>query len=254
MKNKRVKMIAGIVMLSLVMSACGGAGAKKEADESKTEIESTVEPEVTEEADQEEMEPEVTKEAEETDAEQEESDAVSQENGSDTESQPQKVTAEESAGTDNSAESSAPSAQSEKASTDSSSNKAQVQVYAGVYFDSAVYAAYSDEDSGLDSYCEINVSNVTDSSFDFSVSQVEIEENQDGTASENKSTIFKNHTAKFTAGGTQAVYNGNEYTLTFTFPDNHSAYPVATDMVVSGFSPLEGHTYVNNSIPGHEFG
>ena len=66
--------------------------------------------------------------------------------------------------------------------------------------------------------------------------------------------IFLKNTAVFTGTGTEAAFYGKDYTLSFTFPDNHRAYPVVTDMQVSGFKKLEGKTYVNNSIPGHEFG
>ncbi|MBW6411527.1 hypothetical protein [Clostridium weizhouense] len=71
---------------------------------------------------------------------------------------------------------------------------------------------------------------------------------------ENKKVIFLTNTAYFTGDGTKATFYGNDYTLNFTFPNNHDAYPVVTDMEIFGFKGLEGKTYVNNGIPGHEFG
>ncbi|CAG9709908.1 conserved hypothetical protein [Clostridium neonatale] len=71
---------------------------------------------------------------------------------------------------------------------------------------------------------------------------------------EDRKMIFLKNTAVFTGTGTEAAFYGKDYTLSFTFPDNHRAYPVVTDMQVSGFKKLEGKTYVNNRIPGHEFG
>lgn len=119
---------------------------------------------------------------------------------------------------------------------------ANVQMYEGTYGDSVTYTGLPSPDV----YCVIEISKVTDTSFDFAVYQVTSETGA-------KDLIFRQHTAIFTGDGTQAVYNGKEYTLQFTFPDNHEALPDVTDIEVSGFAPLEGHTYVNNGIPGHEF-
>lgn len=123
---------------------------------------------------------------------------------------------------------------------------AKIQVYEGTYFDDCVYRdADKEEYSGT--YCNVIISNVTDSSFDFTVYDL------DSNTGEKK-LIFRTHTAEFIGDGTEAAYYGKEYNLKFTFPDYHEAHPAAADMEISGFQPLEGHTYVNNGIPGHEFG
>lgn len=119
----------------------------------------------------------------------------------------------------------------------------KVKLYEGIYFDNR---RFGDNILTLKTYCEVVISNVTDTSFDFTVYQVDVE-------TKNKKVIFLTNTATFTGDGTKATFYGKNYTLHFTFPDNHGTYPVVTDIKISGFEPLEGKTYVNNGIPGHEF-
>lgn len=121
--------------------------------------------------------------------------------------------------------------------------KSKVKLYEGTYFDDRRFG-----DHMLKTFCEVVISNVTDTSFDFTVYEVVNAEKGE------KKVIFLKNTAVFIGDGTKAAFYGKSYTLNFTFPNNHSAYPVITDMNISGFEPLEGKTYVNNGIPGHEFG
>lgn len=130
--------------------------------------------------------------------------------------------------------------------TPSETVTAQIQVYAGTYFDDGVYGD-SNMEGYSKNYCEVIISNVTDSSFDFTVYDCNYN-------TEERKLIFRTHTAEFIGDGTEAAFYGKEYNLKFTFPDNHSAHPAATDMEISGFHPLDGHTYVNNDIPEHGFG
>lgn len=127
--------------------------------------------------------------------------------------------------------------------TDVQGVPAAVILYEGTYFAEEVYRTSADGSGG--SYCEIDVSNITDTSFDFTVYEV------DGL---DRSMIFKTHTAVFQGDGTTAVYNGKEYTLNFSFTNGHGSLPHVTEIVVTGFAPLEGEVYLNNSVPGHEFG
>ena len=120
---------------------------------------------------------------------------------------------------------------------------ASVQLYEGAYRESSYY----DGNSEAKDYYSLNISHITDTSFDFVVCLM------DGTTGNVKETMFAPNTARFAGDGTTAVFQGKQYTLTFTFPDDHGAYPDVTDIVVSGFSYLEGKTMVNNSVPGHEF-
>ncbi|ERI90914.1 hypothetical protein HMPREF1982_03649 [Clostridiales bacterium oral taxon 876 str. F0540] len=122
----------------------------------------------------------------------------------------------------------------------------KVKLYAGTYFDSGVYGENSKND-----YCEVVISNITNTSFDFTVYQVKVDASN---GKKDKKAIFLKNTAVFIEDGTKAAFYGKNYKLNFTFPNYHHAYPVVTDMEISGFKPLEGKDYVNNGIPGHEFG
>lgn len=117
-----------------------------------------------------------------------------------------------------------------------------VKLYEGTYFDDKRFGEYT-----LNNYCEVMISYVTDTSFDFTIYQVDEEKGE-------REVIFPTNTAVFQDEGIKAIYKGNEQTLEFSFPDYHNAYPVVTDIEISGFDPLEGKTLVNNGIPGHEFG
>lgn len=126
--------------------------------------------------------------------------------------------------------------------------KAKVQVYVGAYFDSRCYG-----ENRPNPYNEVVISNITDTSFDFTVNELEYTDIKN-SAKQTRKLIFKTNTAFFIEDGTKAAFYGKDYTLKFTFPNNHGAFPVVTDMKITGFKPLEGNTYLNNGIPGHEFG
>lgn len=121
---------------------------------------------------------------------------------------------------------------------------AQYQVYAGTYYDMNIYEATA-EGGESDSYCQIEVSNITDQTFDFVVYQL-----TDG----NKQMILDTRTATFVEDGTKAVSEKDGTNLVFTFPDNWNALPKVVEMQVSGMDVLEGNSYVNNNVPGYEFG
>lgn len=109
----------------------------------------------------------------------------------------------------------------------------KINLYNGTYLDES----YLGHDiSKLKTYCEIVISNVTNTSFDFTVYEVDRE-------TESKKVIFLTNTAVFTGTGMTATFYGHDYTLNFTFPN-------ITDIKISGFKPLEGKTYINTGIPG----
>lgn len=122
-----------------------------------------------------------------------------------------------------------------------------MRIYEATYFAEAVYRNVNLE-TEWPPYCEIDISNVTDTSFDFTVYQVTNHQEHQ------RDLIFKTHTAVFNGDGTTAVYNGQEYTLNFTFTNNRHSLPDVTEIQVTGFAPLEGETYLYNQVPGHEFG
>lgn len=121
----------------------------------------------------------------------------------------------------------------------------KVKLYEGIYFDNAVYKSV---DHSLKEYYEIAISNVKDTSFNFTVYKMVDSEKKI------KKVVFPTNTATFTDNGTKANFNGKNSTIQFTFPDYHHAYPAVTDMEICGLKELEGKTFVNNAIPGHEFG
>lgn len=123
---------------------------------------------------------------------------------------------------------------------------AKIQVYEGLYYDEATYRDVNREGYSSN-YCEVIVSNVTDTSFDFTIYDCDYNADE-------REVIFNTNTAIFVGDGMEAVFYGNDYTLNFTFPNGHNSYPAATEMMVSGFESVEGHTFLNNAIPGHEFG
>lgn len=134
-----------------------------------------------------------------------------------------------------------PEKDKDNASVQTAKVSGKVKLYEGIYFDDRRFG-----DNILESSCEVVISNIKDTSFDFTIYQV-------NAKTKNKKVIFLTNTAIFIGDGTKAAFYGKNYTLNFTFPNNHRAYPVVTDMMISGFAPLEGKTYVNNGIPGHEF-
>lgn len=131
----------------------------------------------------------------------------------------------------------------EKKDKDLDPVKAKVQLYEGNYFDSMLYG-----ENRPNPYMEVHISNITDTSFDFAIYEVTDYNEAD------RKLIFMKNTAIFIEDGNKAAFYGNDYTLYFTFPNDHGAYPVATDMCIEGFDPMKGKTFVNNGIPGHEFG
>ena len=148
---------------------------------------------------------------------------------------------------DDSQEAAAQSPDSGTESQEETGVPAKVRIYEATYFAEAVYRNVNLE-TEWPPYCEIDISNVTDTSFDFTVYQVTNHQEHQ------RDLIFKTHTAVFNGDGTTAVYNGQEYTLNFTFTNNRHSLPDVTEIQVTGFAPLEGETYLYNQVPGHEFG
>lgn len=141
-----------------------------------------------------------------------------------------------------------PSKSETQESTESGNIKANVQLFEGTYFDEGVYK-YVDIPATESPFvsCEIVISNITDTSFDFTI-------NERIMATDESTVIFPTSTAYFTGDGTEASYSGGDQTLHFEFPKDQALYPIIRDMKVTGFSKLEGNTYINNNIPGHEAG
>ena len=290
MKYRKVKLLLGAALLALAVTACGG---EKEADSETAQAEETADQEEEQQTEGTREETEIleaqeTEDAQDT-AEGEMEDAQDTAKGETEDAQNTEVagtegsqnsglgaetseasgnTAQEETGqteitagdsgqeqqsgaSDNTAEtagsaqtaddSQEAAAQSPDSGTESQEETgvpAKVRIYEATYFAEAVYRNVNLE-TEWPPYCEIDISNVTDTSFDFTV----YERTFDGEPQRN--LIFKTHTA---------VYNGQEYTLNFTFTNNRHSLPDVTEIQVTGFAPLEGETYLYNQVPGHEFG
>ena len=254
---KKKNLIVAIVMASMIMGGCGQKTVTSVSEDPTVSEapmkEDTLEPEESAE--------DATQSAEEsqeaTDSSSTSSNATKESNKateSNTASGSSNTSGEGNTATDNSGSTNNNTASSAGKDTQTVSESTEdtqptgvqtkYKMYDGVYFDEVIYT-WSMDDSQVRPYCEINVSNATDTSFDFTIYDV------DG---QNRSQKFKTHTAVFTGDGTQAEYNGNGYHLVFTFPDDRGALPDVVCMQVSGLKDMGGCMYVNNTVPGHEFG
>lgn len=140
----------------------------------------------------------------------------------------------------------APTAQSDAETKEETAAAESGKIYEGLYFDESFYR-YIDmpaEESPL-IYCEITISNVTDTSFDFTI-------NKRVMATDETSVLVPSGTASIEEAGSKAVYEGENLTLTFSFPDDENTFP--QHLEVTGLEELENKVYINNSIPGHESG
>lgn len=120
-------------------------------------------------------------------------------------------------------------------------------IYEGCYFDGGVYQ-YWTEMSISESpmiYCEIWISNVTETTFQFLIKEVVM-------ATDERTIVLPLSTAKIVNNGWSAIYEGEEFTLSFEFPDSPDKFP--KEITVDGWEKLEGNTYMNKEIPGHESG
>ena len=120
-------------------------------------------------------------------------------------------------------------------------------IYEGCYFDGGVYQYWGDiplTESPM-IYCEIWISNVTETTFDFLIKEVVM-------ATDERTIVLPLSTAKIVNNGWGAIYEGEEFTLSFEFPDFPNTFPKS--ITVNGWEKLNGNNYMNNSIPGHESG
>ena len=287
MKYRKVKLLLGAALLALAVTACGGekeadsetARAEEAADQEEQQTEETreeteiLEAQETEDAQdtaeggtEDAQNTEVagtegsqnsglgaeTSEASGNTAQEEtgQTETTAGDSGQEQQSGASDNTAETVGSTQTADDSQEAAAQSSDSGTESQEETgvpAKVRIYEATYFAEAVYRNVNLE-TEWPPYCEIDISNVTDTSFDFTV----YERTFDGEPQRN--LIFKTHTAVFNGDGTTAVYNGQEYTLNFTFTNNRHSLPDVTEIQVTGFAPLEGETYLYNQVPGHEFG
>lgn len=129
---------------------------------------------------------------------------------------------------------------------DADNSKVEEKVFEGCYFDESVYQYYGipESESPL-VYCEIVINNVTNTSFDFTIYEKVM-------ATGESEMIVSPCTAVFIEDGARAAYYGDHQTLYFTFPDKKDLYPKHIEIL--GIERMEGKTYINNTILGHESG
>lgn len=123
---------------------------------------------------------------------------------------------------------------------------ATVKVYEEAYMDLEKIIT-----SGIDEvrnifYYEVVISNVTDSSFDFTINNVE-----DDT--QLREEVFPKSTAKFIKNGDEAVFYGDNNTLYFEFPNERESLPDVVEMKIKGLDIVEGISFLFNGVPGKEF-
>lgn len=75
----------------------------------------------------------------------------------------------------------------------------KVKLYEGTYFDDKCYG-----ENQLTNYCEVEISNITNTSFNFAVYEVKVTDGK-----KDKKLIFNKNTAFFIEDGMKAAFKGN---------------------------------------------
>lgn len=123
------------------------------------------------------------------------------------------------------------------------------QLYEVTYTDSVsrAWAVHEPEYAGSYIYDELTISNITDTSFDFTVTRRNFETDE-------TEVIIPKSTAYINEDMISATYIGDDYTLTFDFSDSANPLPVILTIKLWGVESLEGIQFINDSIPGYESG
>ena len=125
----------------------------------------------------------------------------------------------------------------------------QLQLYEVTYTDRRSRDWYSrdrEEMKGYYIYDEITVSNITDATFDFTVTWNNPETGESGV-------IIPLSTAYINEDQISATYTGEDYTLTFDFSYMSNPLPEVLWIRLWGVDELEGLLFTNTKIPGHEW-
>ena len=125
----------------------------------------------------------------------------------------------------------------------------QLQLYEVTYTDRRSRDWWSrdrEEMKGYYIYDEITVSNITDTTFDFTVTWSDPETGESGV-------IIPLSTAYINEDQISAAYTGEDYTLTFDFSYMSNPLPEVLWIKLWGVDELEGLLFTNTNIPGHEW-
>ncbi len=125
----------------------------------------------------------------------------------------------------------------------------RLKLYEETYTDtnSRDWTIHDPEFTGSYIYNQLTISNVTDDSFDFTITRRNFE-------TEETETIYPLCTAYFNEDGVSATFTGSEGTLTFDFSDNANPLPVVLTIKLWGVESLEGIRFYSSNIPGYEAG
>lgn len=93
----------------------------------------------------------------------------------------------------------------------------------------------------------INVSNVTETSFDFTLTLI------NKSFGDRNEIIIPTSTAYFVEDGMVAEFYSDEYNLRFEFLNDFNSLPDVVQMKVIGLEALDGKVFSNNDVPGFEF-
>lgn len=125
---------------------------------------------------------------------------------------------------------------------------AAVEMQAGFYDDETTYGCrpeyIADEKYVQPDYYGVEVGNITENSFDFTLHLYHGEEKAE--------KMISTGMARFVEDGTKAVCT--DAGLTFVFPNEWNSLPTVVDFRIEGFEPVRDVLFVNNDIPGYEFG
>ena len=123
----------------------------------------------------------------------------------------------------------------------------QLQLYEVTYTDQTRrnWYVHDPEFKGSYVYDEITVSDITDTTFDFTVTRRDFETDE-------TEIIIPLSTAHINENQTSATYTGEGYNLTFDFSYRGNPLPVVLFIRVWGLDELEGILFYNNNIPGYE--
>lgn len=123
----------------------------------------------------------------------------------------------------------------------------RLKLYEETYTDanSRAWAVHDPEYAGSYIYNQLTISNVTDDSFDFTITRRNFE-------TEETETVYPLNTAYFNEDGVSATFTGNEGALTFDFSDDANPLPVVRTIKLWGEESLEGIRFYSSNIPGYE--
>ena len=122
------------------------------------------------------------------------------------------------------------------------------KLYEDTYTDLRIrhwWAGDLEKSKGYYIYDELTISNITDTTFDFTVTWRNPETEETGV-------VITLSTAYINEDMTSATYNGEDYTLTFDFSYMDNPLPEVLYIMMWGVDELEGYLFYNYNASGYE--